>query len=143
LPSGHRDAVEKITFTRRRSPLAHAENPAKTTCSTETSEGVESREAAEGNGETARMNPLRWHRPQQIALAICVTIGGSAGVIVGYLFYRLQDGSEDFGEWALMPFTFNLMDTAFYNIASIEWFAVGGLMGAGLLYAVMLAKKSN
>jgi hypothetical protein len=91
------------------------------------------------------MSPFRWSRQHQIALALCMVIGGIAGAILGYFVYHIQEGevADDFGTWLFMPFQFNLIGTAFYNLASIEWFGFGCLIGAAAMYAGRLTRNSN
>ncbi len=91
------------------------------------------------------MNPLRWRREHQIALAIAAALGGIACVVIGYFVYSvgLGDGAEDFGNWVQAPFSFFLYQYPVYDFASAEWFTFGAIIGGAVVYVGRLLRKSN
>jgi hypothetical protein len=69
------------------------------------------------------MNPLYWKREYQVALVVSFLIGGSIGVIIGYLMYAVYAAEH------AMPLS-GWLDAE----AIAGWGLFGGAIGAAALY---------
>jgi hypothetical protein len=78
------------------------------------------------------MNPLRWKREHQVALAVAALIGAFVGPLVGYALYAAGSGAE--GAIGL-----NYWFTG-RRIGNLLWAIPGAAIGAGIVYALRLAR---
>ena len=82
------------------------------------------------------MNPIKWSRQQQVALALTLLVGIVLGIIVGYVVYALSrgaDGAMSFSYWLDVSFGFRR--------AGIWWGLAGGGISSALFYIRLLLPR--
>jgi hypothetical protein len=73
------------------------------------------------------MNPSKWSREHQIALALAIAVGFLAGYVLGYVIYgvaRDAGSAVPFAYWAGRPLRYS----------GLWWGLSGAIVGAALIY---------
>ncbi len=79
------------------------------------------------------MNPLRWKREHQIALAGAVLVGFALGLAFGY---ARDTHFSSFWEWFVTALNPNYPGTG-----GIGWSVFGAFMGAAAIYVVQVMRR--
>ena len=85
------------------------------------------------------MNPLKWPRAQQYALAIGTLLGGVGGLIVGYFANQPSYATAFVNPFYSWVFGGN----GDYDWGSAEWAVSGAIIGAAVIYTQRLLRNSN
>jgi hypothetical protein len=90
--------------------------------------------------QRANLDPRQWKREHQIALTCAIALGAVVGIICGV---QLTDTYTGF-RWGALYCAHRDWDCAYlltgYRLQLIEWMALGGLVGAALVYIRQLLR---
>jgi hypothetical protein len=86
------------------------------------------------------MNPLEWKREHQIALACAAAIGGVAGLIFGLARTNAYDYSTWGKLWCEREYSCIYLLNGYW-LKVIFWTALGGSIGAALIYIRQLLRS--